>query len=144
MLDTAEEKSLYEDGLAKRTAYVNLRTAILKLKTDGQPEQAAQLTDEKLVPALQAYDASIRNMSLHQKANIDQAVLSIDALYRSGRLSLMVLAVDLPGVGRVAVVALDGRHHRPLARSRQAGRDSRCRRPQQPYSRFRARMKPAS
>ena len=93
MLDTAEEKSLYEDGLAKRTAYVNLRTAILKLKTDGQPEQAAQLTDEKLIPALQAYDASIRNMSLHQKANIDQAVLSIDALYRSGRLSLMVLAV---------------------------------------------------
>jgi methyl-accepting chemotaxis protein len=93
MLDTAEEKSLYADGVAKRTAYVNLRTAILKLKADGQAEQAAQLTDAKLIQALEAYDASIRNMSLHQKANIDQTIASIDTLYRSGRFSLMILAV---------------------------------------------------
>ena len=92
MLDTAEEKSLYADGVAKRATYVSLRSAILKLKTEGQAQQAAQMTDAKLIPALEAYDASIKTMLRHQKENIDKTATSIDSLYRSGRLSLLVLA----------------------------------------------------
>lgn len=93
MLDTTEEKQLYEDSMAKRKAYVGFRTAALKLKTEGQPEQAVTLIDTKLVPALEAYDASIKAMLLHQKANIDRTVSDIDLLYRSGRFSLIVLAL---------------------------------------------------
>lgn len=58
LLDMAEEKALFEDGVAKRVVYVGLRSS-MKLKAEGQNAQLAQLTEEKLVPALSAYDASI-------------------------------------------------------------------------------------
>ncbi|MFC5521869.1 methyl-accepting chemotaxis protein [Polaromonas jejuensis] len=99
MLDTPEEKSLYEESMAKRAAYIDLRTAALKLKADGQHAQAVQLADAKLVPALEAYDASIRNMLLHQEANIDQTASAIDALYRSGRFSLIALTLIALAMG---------------------------------------------
>ncbi|NDP65007.1 MAG: HAMP domain-containing protein, partial [Polaromonas sp.] len=99
LLDTAEEKALFEDGVAKRAVYVGLRGNIMKLKAEGQNAQVAQLTEEKLVPALAAYDASIKNMLLHQKATIDQTVTAIDALYRSSQFSVLVLAAMALGLG---------------------------------------------
>src|SRR5665647_960611 len=62
MLDTPEEKKLYEESLAKRATYIGLRTAALKLNADGQHAQAVELVNAKLVPALEAYDASIKAM----------------------------------------------------------------------------------
>ena len=99
LLDTTEEKALFEDGVAKRAIYVGLRSTIMKLKAEGQNAQVAQLTEEKLLPALSAYDASIKNMLLHQKATIDQTVTSIGALYRSGQFSMLVLSVIALGLG---------------------------------------------
>ncbi|MBG6077853.1 MCP four helix bundle domain-containing protein, partial [Polaromonas sp. CG_9.11] len=99
LLDTAEEKALFEEGVAKRAAYVGLRTSIMKLKAEGQNAEVAQLTEEKLVPALSAYDASIKNMLLHQKTTIDQTVMAINALYRSGQFSVLVLAAMALGLG---------------------------------------------
>ena len=99
LLETVEEKSLFADSVAKRAVYVGLRSTIMKLKANGENAQVAQLTDEKLAPALTAYDASIRNMLLYQKATIDQAVTSIGALNRSGQFSMMVLAAMALGLG---------------------------------------------
>ena len=99
LLETVEEKSLFADSVAKRAVYVGLRSTIMKLKANGENAQVAQLTDEKLAPALTAYDASIRNMLLYQKATIDQTVTSIGALNRSGQFSMMVLAAMALGLG---------------------------------------------
>jgi methyl-accepting chemotaxis protein len=117
MLDTAEEKNLYEDSVRKRTAYVGFRTEALKLKADGQAAQSVALVDGKLVPALQAYDASIKAMLFHQKANIDQTVDVIDALYRSGRISLIVLALVAVVLGGVLAWWLTVGITRPLGRA---------------------------
>jgi methyl-accepting chemotaxis protein len=117
MLDTAEEKSLYEDGMLKRAAYIGFRTAALKLKADGQATQSVELVAAKLVPALEAYDASIKAMALHQKANIDQTVSAIDALYRSGRTSLIALALAALVLGSVLAWWLTLGITRPLGRA---------------------------
>jgi methyl-accepting chemotaxis protein len=117
MLDTAEEKNLYEDSLRKRTTYVGFRTEALKLKADGQAAQSVALVDGKLVPALQAYDASIKAMLLHQKANIDHTVSVIDALSRSGRTSLIVLAVVALLLGGILALRLTLGITRPLGRA---------------------------
>ena len=119
MLDTAEEKKLYEDSMLKRTAYIGFRTAALKLKTDGQAAQAVDLVDGKLVPALEAYDASIKAMLSQQKANIDQTVASIDLLYRSGRFMLISLALVALALGGLLSWWLTVGITRPLDRALQ-------------------------
>ena len=117
MLDTPEEKRLYEESVVKRTAYIDLRTAALKLKADGQHAQTVELADAKLVPALAAYEATIKAMLLHQAASIDQAAISIDALYRSGRLSLIALAVAALALGCVLAWWLTVGITRPLSQA---------------------------
>ena len=117
LLDTAEEKALFEDGVAKRLTYVGVRSSVMKLKAQGQNALATQLTEEKMLPALSAYDASIKNMLLHQKATIDQTVTSIDAMYRSGQISMLVLTVLALGLGVLLSWRLTSGITRPLGQA---------------------------
>ena len=117
MLDTTEEKKLYEDSMAKRTAYIGFRTAALKLKAEGQAAQAVELVDNKLVPALEAYDASIKAMLSFQKAHIDQTVSAIDVLYRSSRMSLGAMALAALALGGLLSWWLTLGITRPLSRA---------------------------
>jgi methyl-accepting chemotaxis protein len=117
MLDTPEEKKLYEDSMAKRTAYIGFRTAALKLKAQGQAAEAVALVDNKLVPALEAYDASIKAMLSFQKNHIDQTVSAIDVLYRSSRMSLGAMALAALALGVLLSWWLTLGITRPLGRA---------------------------
>ena len=101
LLETPEEKRLYEDSLAKRTLYVDVRNLALKLKSEGQMAQAAELADTKLVPALDAYEETIRAQLAHQVSQIDHTAGSIEALYRAGQVNLIGLAVVAVALGCV-------------------------------------------
>ena len=114
MLESPEEKKLYEESVAMRTIYIDLRNQALKLKVDGQSAQSVLLTDAKLVPSLDAYVASIKAMLLHQKARIDQTASAIDALYRSARLNLMLLVGVALALGGVLAWWLTAGITRPL------------------------------
>src|SRR5687768_4952054 len=87
LLDTPEEQAISADIKTRRGEYIGLRNTILKLKAEGRQDEAARLTNEKLIPMLDGYDASIRSMLTHQAARIDLAAGSVDALYRSGRMN---------------------------------------------------------
>jgi methyl-accepting chemotaxis protein len=117
MLDTPEEKKLYEDSMAKRTAYIGFRAAALKLKAEGQAAQAVELVDTQLVPALEAYDASIKAMLSFQKNHIDQTVSAIDVLYRSSRMSLGAMALAALALGGLLSWWLTLGITRPLSRA---------------------------
>ncbi|MDB5940022.1 MAG: hypothetical protein JWP77_2386, partial [Polaromonas sp.] len=119
LLETDAEKALFEDSVAKRAVYVGLRGSLMKLKADGQNAQVAQLTEEKLVPALAAYDASIKNMLLHQRSVIDQSVASIDALDHSGQRYMLVLALLALGLGAWVAWRLTTGITRPLGEALQ-------------------------
>jgi methyl-accepting chemotaxis protein len=101
MLDSPEEQAISADIKEKRSQYIALRNSILKLKAEGKQEEAAQITNGKLVPMLEVYDASIRSMLTHQAARIDKAAGSIDELYRSGRSNVIVLALLALALGAV-------------------------------------------
>ncbi|MDP2680048.1 MAG: methyl-accepting chemotaxis protein [Rhodoferax sp.] len=101
MLDQPEEKRLYEDCLAKRALYVDIRATAMKMKSDGQQELAVELTDTKLVPALGAYEESIRALLSFEANHIDQTARSIDDLYRAGQLNLVGLALLAVALGCV-------------------------------------------
>ncbi|HYP85635.1 methyl-accepting chemotaxis protein [Variovorax sp.] len=101
MLSEPQELALLEEIKARRAAYVGLRTQILKLKADGQLDEAARLGKEKLIGTLDSYDASIRAMSEHLRARIDATAAEIDGQYRAGRTQLMVIAALALAVGAV-------------------------------------------
>ncbi|WP_418127754.1 methyl-accepting chemotaxis protein [Variovorax sp. KK3] len=114
MLDTPEEQAISADIKQRRTDYVNLRNTILKLKAEGKLDEARQLTDQKLIPMLEAYDGSIRGMLAHQGERIDRAAESVDALYRSGRVNVIALAALALALGAVLAWMLTRSITRPL------------------------------
>jgi methyl-accepting chemotaxis protein len=101
LLDTPEETALVADIKKKRADYIELRSMLLKLKAGGQHDEAMRIAREKLVPTLDSYDASIRAILAHEQAQIDKSADAIDALYRSGRVNLMVLAAIALALGSV-------------------------------------------
>ncbi|VTU20201.1 methyl-accepting chemotaxis protein [Variovorax sp. RA8] len=114
LLDTPEEQAISAEIKKRRSEYLGLRNGILKLKTEGRQDEAARLTNEKLIPMLDAYDASIRSMLTHQAARIDLAAGSIDALYRSGRVNVIALALVALALGAVLAWLLTRSITRPL------------------------------
>src|SRR5688572_158175 len=114
MLDSPEEQAISADIKEKRSQYIALRNSILKLKSEGKQDEAAQITNDKLVPMLEVYDASIRSMLTHQASQIDKAAGSIDELYRSGRSNVIVLALLALALGAVLAWLLTRSITRPL------------------------------
>ncbi|MDP9902283.1 methyl-accepting chemotaxis protein [Variovorax ginsengisoli] len=93
LLDSPKEQAISDDIKARRTTYMDLRNAVLKLKADNRLADAKSLTDQQLVPALTAYEASISAMLTHQQTSIDETANNIEAHYRTARMLLIVLAV---------------------------------------------------
>ncbi|WP_431273562.1 methyl-accepting chemotaxis protein [Variovorax ureilyticus] len=114
MLSSPEELALSQDIKTRRSDYVALRNAILKLKSDGRLDEAAKLGRDRLLPMLDAYDASIRAMVTHQKEQIDKTATSIDELYRSGRNQVILLAAVALAVGSVLAWLLTRSIARPI------------------------------
>ena len=106
MLGSPEELALGKEIKSRRADYIELRNTILKLKADGQLDEATKLGKEKLVPTLDAYDASLRAMLAHQQGLIDQSASSIEALYHEGSTQVIVLAVLALVVGSVIAWSL--------------------------------------
>ncbi|MGO4394109.1 MCP four helix bundle domain-containing protein, partial [Variovorax sp. M-6] len=101
LLSSPEEMALSADIKKKRADYVELRNMLLKLKADGKQEEAMRIARDKLVPTLDSYDASIRSILAHEAEQIDKSAAEIDAVYRAGRINLMVLAAFALALGSV-------------------------------------------
>jgi methyl-accepting chemotaxis protein len=117
MLETPEEEALSADIKRRRTAYIDLRNAILKLKAEGKQDEAGQITDSRLVPMLSGYDGSIQAMLAHQQSEIDRTAAGIDALYRSGRIGLISLTLAALALGGALAWWLTRGITRPLGRA---------------------------
>jgi methyl-accepting chemotaxis protein len=114
MLDSPEEQAISAEIKEKRSQYVGLRNTILKLKAEGKQDDAAALTNDKLVPMLEVYDASIRGMLTHQAERIDKAAEAVHGLNRAGRANVIVLAVVALLLGGVLAWLLTRSITRPL------------------------------
>jgi methyl-accepting chemotaxis protein len=92
-LVTPEEKQLFAEVGKKRAVYVDLRKAIFAVKDKGNEAEAKQLIDSKMIPALDAYVDSVRNVLAYYQNEVKLADQSITADYGSGRMTLIIGAV---------------------------------------------------
>jgi methyl-accepting chemotaxis protein len=96
---TPEESRLLADVAQKRTAYRDIRETVFKHKATGKEAEMAQLTNARMVPAMNAYVASIQAVLDGQKAMIDESAASIDAIHQSGRMFLIALGLVALALG---------------------------------------------
>ncbi|WP_188419978.1 methyl-accepting chemotaxis protein [Oxalicibacterium solurbis] len=89
-LTTDKEKDLFAEVANRRKAYIDTRKGIIALKEGGDVAGANAQIDAKLVPALDAYVESVKNVLDYyddEVANVDQ---SITADFGMGRNTLIV------------------------------------------------------
>ena len=108
------EQQLFATVAEKRAAYTGLRGEITKIKLAGKDDEAKQMVMTKMIPALDAYVASVHKVLEYQKAQIDQSAAAIDSNYKTGRLLLIGLGVAAIVIGLIFSVTLTGGITRPL------------------------------
>ena len=82
----------------QRTAYTEVRNQVFALKEGGADlAQVNRLVEEKMNPALEAYDGAVVQMAEHQKKIFDAAMTQVDDIAAGGRAMLV-------GFGAVALL----------------------------------------
>ncbi|OIP17287.1 MAG: hypothetical protein COZ09_02890 [Comamonadaceae bacterium CG_4_10_14_3_um_filter_60_42] len=92
LLTTPQEIKLFDETVAKKADYVELRATALQLKNDDQQQAVAPSLD-KLALALTAYENSIRDLLRYQTTHIDLTATEIDNFYQDGKLYMTLLAL---------------------------------------------------
>jgi methyl-accepting chemotaxis protein len=93
-------KALLAEIAGRRKAYVGARDEVFALKDGGKAEQSAvdRLANEKMNPALAAYEDAVTRLSEHQKQMFDESKARVAEVAASGRVLLAgfgILAVAL-------------------------------------------------
>jgi methyl-accepting chemotaxis protein len=85
MLDTPEEKAVFEQIAGVRKTYTEARNRVALLKTEGKDEEARALFDQAYTPAANGYVGKINELlALQQRAIDAQATAALSSAARSG------------------------------------------------------------
>ncbi len=98
LLETAEEKTLFDSLLQHRKQYVAARDALSKAKADGQADEAERIFTADFQPAGVRYLGSLQALLDQQRASINATAESIREDFVRGRTQMLVL-------GALAVLA---------------------------------------
>jgi methyl-accepting chemotaxis protein len=85
LMDSPEAKALFAQIGTKRSAYLELRKAVLEKKKAGENEEALALLNTAMLPAADAYVASIKKLVDHYSAEVERDAALAAASATSGR-----------------------------------------------------------
>jgi methyl-accepting chemotaxis protein len=108
------EKQLTATIGERRGVYIGIRNNITKVKDSGKDAEAQQMIVTNMIPALNAYIASLDKFEAYQKEQIDKGAASIDANFRTGRIILLALGAAGLLVGIIFAATLTAGITRPL------------------------------
>ena len=91
LMRTDEEKKLFSEILAERKNYVAQREQIVKLKKDGQADEANKLLEERFMPSAKLYIEKIQALLNTQRGEIDALSKEIEASTASSRTLMVAL-----------------------------------------------------
>ena len=113
-INSDKEKELFAEVGKKRSAYVDIRKSILEVKAGGNITEANQMIDTKMVPALDAYVDSVKDVLAYYENEVKLADESITANYQSGRLAMIIGALIAILLGAIIAWRLTSGITRPL------------------------------
>ena len=113
-INSDKEKELFAEVAKKRSTYVDIRKSILEVKTSGNIAEANQMIDAKMVPALDAYVDSVKDVLAHYENEVKLADESIAADYQSGRMTMIIGALVAILLGAIIAWRLTSGITRPL------------------------------
>ena len=96
LVDSPEAKGLFEEVSVKRKKYLDLRKTVLETKKAGQLEEATVLLNTSMLPAVDAYVGSIKNLVDHYSAEGEKDAAAARASSDAGR--KVFIAVSLAGL----------------------------------------------
>ncbi|GGC60609.1 methyl-accepting chemotaxis protein [Undibacterium terreum] len=112
-----KEKQIWGELSELRKGYLAARDAGINLKKDGKTDEAAQLVDQKFVPAAKAYGDKIQELLNEQRRQIDEKAGDIQQIYKASRNLMIVLAVVMILFVVVCAWLLTTSITRPLAQA---------------------------
>jgi len=89
LLRTEEAKALFSDIGAKRKIYLDARNTAIERKTAGKLDEAVQIVDSAMVPAIDKYVASIQKLVDYQVQLAEVSATEAAASSNSGRNTLV-------------------------------------------------------
>ncbi|TDY36140.1 methyl-accepting chemotaxis protein [Janthinobacterium sp. 75] len=114
LISGPQETELFRQVSEMRKVYLDSREQVSKLKAAGQTEEAEKAFQTVFVPGSTKYQKVIMNMLEHQRASIDATAREIDAVAKTSRNLLLVLAALALAFGVVCAWVLTMGIVRPL------------------------------
>ena len=115
LIETDEEKRLWEGIRKSRGDYLRTRDAIFKAKQDGDVEAANRVFTQEFLPATRQFIDQINKLSDLQRAEIDASAADIQSAYGAANLWMIVIGSIALVTGLVLAVLLTRGITRPLA-----------------------------
>jgi len=99
LLESDEERKIYQDAVAIRTRYQDAKTQVMNAKKAGDAAEGERLYKEAFEPAAKAYQEKVKELLAQQRKAIDTTAASInEANARSNRL-MLILGIILLAFG---------------------------------------------
>ncbi|OAE55093.1 hypothetical protein A7J67_11325 [Achromobacter xylosoxidans] len=115
LIETDEEKALWQ-GIGKaRADYLRTRDGIFKAKQEGNVEAANKIFTQEFLPATRQFIDNINRLSALQRADIDARAAEIEASYGNANLWMIVIGSIAVVCGLLMSVLLTRSITRPLS-----------------------------
>ncbi|MBK1616674.1 hypothetical protein CKO44_24855 [Rubrivivax gelatinosus] len=99
MMETAEEKALFEKMSAARKVYLGSRDEVYAARQAGDVDKAHEIFESKFQPAATQFQDAIRSLVQMQRAELDAQALQAANANRAARIALVVFGISALLVG---------------------------------------------
>ena len=99
LIRSPEEQALFDAVGKARKVYIDARDQIVKLKKDGQAEEADKVFNDVFAPGAKVYLERMQEFLDHQRKEIDETAAGINSSNSSGRTVLLSLGVLILALG---------------------------------------------
>jgi methyl-accepting chemotaxis protein len=122
LLQSREEKDLFQQLMEMRKDYSASRDGVMKLKSEGKAEAASTLLNEKFIPIAAKYKDMAAAFVQLQRKELDQKAAEIARIEASSRMQMIALALSVFALSILCCWLLTVSITRPIGRAVQAAR----------------------
>ncbi|XLZ70232.1 methyl-accepting chemotaxis protein [Massilia sp. SR12] len=115
LIDTDEERKIYQDTIALRKKYQEVKDAVMKANKEGNTAEGERLYREAFDPAAKAYQEKVKELLGQQRKAIDDTAAGINAAHERNSRLLLILSTLMLAFGAWAAWMISRSITRPLS-----------------------------